>query len=107
MLDLSTSASAADARRRRDRRRERRLRHGPRLGARRAGGARRRQQDHVIGNGGSAGIASHMANDFSKNGGLRALAFNDPSVLTCLGNDLGYEHVFAKQLEWHARAATC
>ena len=56
-----------------------------------------------IGNGGSAGIASHLAIDFSKNGGLRALAFNDPSALTCLGNDLGYENVFAKQLEFHAR----
>lgn len=56
-----------------------------------------------IGNGGSASIASHLAIDFSKNGGLRALAFNDPSALTCLGNDLGYENVFAKQLEFHAR----
>src|SRR5580704_1277031 len=56
-----------------------------------------------IGNGGSAGIASHLAIDFSKNGGLRALAFNDPSALTCFGNDLGYENVFAKQLEFHAR----
>ena len=55
-----------------------------------------------IGNGGSAGIASHLAIDFSKNGGLRALAFNDPSALTCLGNDLGYENVFAKQLDFHA-----
>jgi D-sedoheptulose 7-phosphate isomerase len=56
-----------------------------------------------IGNGGSASIASHLAIDFSKNGGLRALAFNDPSALTCLGNDLGYENVFAKQIEFHAR----
>jgi D-sedoheptulose 7-phosphate isomerase len=56
-----------------------------------------------IGNGGSAGIASHLAIDFSKNGGLRALTFNDPSALTCLGNDLGYENVFAKQLDFHAR----
>ena len=57
-----------------------------------------------VGNGGSAGIASHLAIDFSKNGGLRSLAFNDASALTCLGNDLGYENVFAKQLEFHARA---
>jgi D-sedoheptulose 7-phosphate isomerase len=56
-----------------------------------------------VGNGGSAGIASHLAIDFSKNGGLRSLAFNDSSALTCLGNDLGYENVFAKQLEFHAR----
>lgn len=56
-----------------------------------------------IGNGGSAGITSHMAVDFSKNGSLRATAFNDGSMLTCLGNDLGYENVFAKQVEWQGR----
>ena len=56
-----------------------------------------------VGNGGSAGIASHLAIDFSKNGNLRAMAFNDPSALTCLGNDLGYENIFAKQIEFHGR----
>lgn len=55
-----------------------------------------------IGNGGSAGICSHMATDYSKNGGIRSLAFNDGAVLTCLSNDYGYAHVFAKQIEWHA-----
>src|SRR5229473_8060663 len=57
-----------------------------------------------IGNGGSMGIATHMAVDFSKNGGMRATAFGDGAVLTCLGNDLGYENVFARQIEWHGRA---
>jgi len=57
-----------------------------------------------VGNGGSAGICSHMATDYSKNGGMRANALNDSAVLTCLGNDYGYEHVFEKQIEWHARA---
>src|SRR5215472_5850634 len=42
-----------------------------------------------VGNGGSAAIASHMATDYSKNGGVRALALNHASMLTCLGNDLG------------------
>jgi D-sedoheptulose 7-phosphate isomerase len=56
-----------------------------------------------IGNGGSAAIASHMANDFQKNGGMRSLAFNDGATLTCLGNDFGYPHVFEKQIEMHAR----
>jgi D-sedoheptulose 7-phosphate isomerase len=54
-----------------------------------------------IGNGGSAGICSHMATDYSKAGNLRALAFNDGAMLTCLGNDLGYEQVFARQIEMH------
>ncbi|MGO7533368.1 SIS domain-containing protein [Rhizobium leguminosarum] len=55
-----------------------------------------------IGNGGSAAIASHMATDYSKNGGLRAMAMNDGATLTCLSNDLGYENVFAKQIDMHA-----
>lgn len=57
-----------------------------------------------IGNGGSMGIATHMAVDFSKKGGMRAAAFGDGAVLTALGNDLGYENVFARQIEWHGRA---
>lgn len=56
-----------------------------------------------VGNGGSASIASHMAIDYTKNGGLRALALNDAAALTCLGNDLGYENVFAHQVEAHGR----
>jgi len=57
-----------------------------------------------VGNGGSAAISSHMATDYSKNGDVRAMALNDASMLTCLGNDLGYERVFAKQIELYARA---
>ncbi len=55
-----------------------------------------------VGNGGSATIASHMGIDFSKNGKLRAIAFNDAAYLTCLGNDLGYENVFGFQVNDHA-----
>jgi D-sedoheptulose 7-phosphate isomerase len=57
----------------------------------------------IAGNGGSAGIASHLAIDYSKNGGLRMMALNDAAALTCLANDLGYEQVFAKQVEMHGR----
>ncbi len=56
-----------------------------------------------IGNGGSAGIASHMAVDFSKRGKICANAFNDAAMLTCLGNDLGYSEVFAHQVALHIR----
>lgn len=52
-----------------------------------------------IGNGGSAAIASHQAVDYWKNGGIRAMAFNDSSLLTCIGNDFGYSHVFEKPVE--------
>ncbi|MEW6103494.1 MAG: SIS domain-containing protein, partial [bacterium] len=51
-----------------------------------------------IGNGGSAAIASHMAIDFWKNGGIKAFAFNDSSLLTCISNDVGYKYVFEKPL---------
>ncbi len=57
----------------------------------------------IVGNGGSAAIASHLAVDLTKNGGIRALAFNDAPTLTCLGNDFGYEDVFSKQIEYQAR----
>ncbi len=52
-----------------------------------------------IGNGGSSAIASHMSIDYWKNGNIRSTAFNDPALLTCLSNDYGYEHVFAKPIE--------
>jgi D-sedoheptulose 7-phosphate isomerase len=52
-----------------------------------------------IGNGASAGIASHMSTDYLKNGGMRAVAFNDSSLLTCISNDYGYQHVFEKPIE--------
>jgi len=55
-----------------------------------------------IGNGGSAAIASHMAIDFWKNGGIPATAFNDSSLLTCISNDFGYKHVFEKPIEMFA-----
>jgi D-sedoheptulose 7-phosphate isomerase len=56
-----------------------------------------------VGNGGSAGIASHSAIDYTKAGNLRALSLNDGAALTCLGNDLGWEQVFAYQIRAHGR----
>lgn len=55
-----------------------------------------------IGNGGSASIASHMAIDFWRNAGVRALTFNDGSLLTCISNDFGYPEVFAKPISCFA-----
>ncbi len=51
-----------------------------------------------IGNGGSAAISSHMATDYWKRGGMRAVAFNDSSLITCIGNDYGYGSVFEKPI---------
>lgn len=57
----------------------------------------------LIGNGGSAGMASHMAADACKNGRLRAMALNDAAMLTATANDLEYEQVFSLPLERLAR----
>lgn len=50
----------------------------------------------VIGNGGSAAIASHVAIDYMKTGDFRTTCFTDPAMLTCFANDFGYEQVYAQ-----------
>ena len=59
----------------------------------------------ICGNGGSAGNAIHLANDFlygiakRSGGGLKVLSLSDnPAVITCLANDLGYDQIFSEQL---------
>ncbi len=64
--------------------------------------ANKRKKIIFIGNGGSAAIASHQSVDYWKNGGMRAIAFNDTSLLTCIGNDYGYPFVFEKPIEMFA-----
>ena len=56
----------------------------------------------VVGNGGSAAIASHLAVDLTKVAGIRAVNFNESSLLTCFANDYGYEHWVEKALGFHA-----
>jgi len=63
------------------------------------------RQVFLCGNGGSAGNAMHMANDFlygitkSLGAGLRVTALPaNSSLITCLANDLGYDSVFSAQL---------
>jgi D-sedoheptulose 7-phosphate isomerase len=61
---------------------------------------------YFCGNGGSAGNAIHLANDFTygagkKNGrGIRVEALSaNPAVVTCLANDVGYEAIYSEQLK--------
>lgn len=65
----------------------------------------------LCGNGGSAGNAIHLANDFlygvakKRGAGMKVFALTENSaVMTCLGNDLGYEHIFSEQLAVQAQA---
>ena len=53
-----------------------------------------------IGNGGSAAIASHMTADYMKNGGMNTYSLYDNAVMTCMGNDYGFEYVFSKPLSF-------
>lgn len=65
----------------------------------------------VFGNGGSAADAQHFAGElvgrFTKEGPpIPALALTtDSSIMTAVGNDYGYEHIFKRQVEAHARPA--
>ena len=59
----------------------------------------------LCGNGGSAANAVHLANDLvyavaEKTGaGIDAVALSaNPAVITCLGNDVGYENIYSEQL---------
>jgi len=62
------------------------------------------------GNGGSAAEAQHMAAELSgrylrERPGLNSEALSvNSSTLTCVGNDYGYDHVFARQVEAFAGA---
>jgi D-sedoheptulose 7-phosphate isomerase len=62
--------------------------------------AARERSSHVylVGNGGSAGIASHATTDFVNVAKLRAQTVHDSSLLTCMANDYGYENAFARIL---------
>jgi len=55
-----------------------------------------------VGNGGSAAIASHLTIDFINAANIRAINFNDSSILTCFSNDYGYENWVSKALECYA-----
>lgn len=46
----------------------------------------------VFGNGGSASIASHFANDLSNSSKFICQNFSDSTLLTCFANDFGYSN---------------
>jgi len=56
----------------------------------------------LVGNGGSAAMASHVAVDLVKAAGIRAVNFNEADLITCFANDFGYEYWVEKALEFYA-----
>lgn len=65
-------------------------------------GQKRGRKAILVGNGGSAAIASHAAVDLTKVAGIRATNFNEASLLTCFANDYSYERWVEKALEFYA-----
>ena len=65
----------------------------------------------LCGNGGSAGNAIHLANDFlygvgvhNSRGGMHVEALSaNPAVITCLANDLGFDRIYSEQLRVKAQ----
>jgi len=63
----------------------------------------------TFGNGGSAADAQHLAGELvgrflRDRPALAAIALTtDPSVITAVGNDMGYEAVFRRQVEAHGK----
>jgi len=64
----------------------------------------------LAGNGGSAADAQHIAGEFVSRfafdrPGLPSIALTtDTSILTAIGNDYGYERLFARQIQAHSKA---
>ena len=57
----------------------------------------------LAGNGGSAAMASHVSVDLTKNAGIRAINFNEADLITCFGNDYGYERWVERAIGFYAQ----
>jgi D-sedoheptulose 7-phosphate isomerase len=67
---------------------------------------------YSCGNGGSMCDAMHFAEELTgryrkDRKALGATAISDAGHLTCVGNDHGYDHVFARYVEGHGRPGDC
>ena len=58
----------------------------------------------TVGNGGSASIASHLVVDFINAAKIKAISFNESSIITCFSNDYGYENWVSKALDCYAES---
>jgi len=67
---------------------------------------------YSCGNGGSMCDAMHFAEELSgryrlNRRGLPASSISDPSHISCVGNDYGYDQIFSRYLEAHAKPNDC
>lgn len=55
----------------------------------------------IFGNGGSANIANHIANDLTNAAKITSISFSDVGIITCFINDYGFENWVSKAIEYH------
>ena len=60
----------------------------------------------VLGNGGSRSVASHISQDYMKFHGKKVSILSDPSMITMLTNDFGYDWAYQKFLEYFVESDT-
>jgi len=60
----------------------------------------------ILGNGGSNSVASHISQDYMKFHRKKVSILSDPSMLTMLTNDFGYENAYQKFLEYYVEKNT-
>mgnify|MGYP001493276983 FL=1 len=60
----------------------------------------------ILGNGGSNSVASHISQDYMKFHKKKVSILSDPSMITMLTNDFGYEFAYQKFLEYYVEDDT-
>src|SRR3990167_1418719 len=58
---------------------------------------------YIVGNGGSAAIASHALVDFVNVAKINAQVLHESSLITCISNDYGYENAYSRVLSAHMK----
>ena len=60
----------------------------------------------ILGNGGSSSVASHISQDYMKFQEKKVSLLSDPSMITMLSNDFGYDWAYQKFLEYYVEDDT-
>lgn len=56
----------------------------------------------ILGNGGSAAMASHVSVDLTKQCGIRSINFNEADLITCFANDYGHDNWMKEAIKKYA-----
>ena len=60
----------------------------------------------ILGNGGSNSVSSHISQDYMKFHNKKVSILSDPSMITMLTNDFGYDWAYQKFLEYYVEIDT-